>query len=165
MLSLKQFNDSDETSALQAIAHCVAIEAWQQQLVARRPFRDIEELQSIALSLTDRWDEEALNSALKAHPRIGEKPVGETSEAQASRQEQAAVQDADQQSKEAIRRGNQQYEQRFQRVFLIRAKGRSPHDILTALEQRLHLSDAEELVVTLQQLREITLLRLLEAIQ
>jgi 2-oxo-4-hydroxy-4-carboxy-5-ureidoimidazoline decarboxylase len=45
-------------------------------------------------------------------------------------------------------------------VFLIRAKGRSGEEILEALAQRLAHSDDEELRVTLEQLREITLLRL-----
>lgn len=165
MISLKQFNQSDAQSAQQAIAHCVAIEAWQIELVAHRPYRDIATLHRVAAELTAGWGEEALTSALKAHPRIGERPTGESSEAQASRQEQAAVQQTDQQSKEAIRLGNLRYEQRFQRVFLIRAKGRSPQDILAALEQRLQLSAAEDLEASLQQLREITALRLQEAIQ
>ena len=165
MISLKQFNESDAQSAQQAIAHCVAIEAWQTELVAHRPYRDIATLHRVAAELTAGWGEEALTSALKAHPRIGERPTGESSEAQASRQEQAAVQQTDKQSKEAIRLGNLRYEQRFQRVFLIRAKGRSPQDILAALEQRLQLSAAEDIEASLQQLREITVLRLQEAIQ
>ena len=165
MISLKRFNECDAQSAQQAIAHCVAIEAWQKELVARRPYRDITSLQRVAAELTEWWGEEALVSALKAHPRIGERPTGESSEAQASRSEQAAVEESDQQSKEAIRLGNLRYEQRFQRVFLIRAKGRSPQDILAALEQRLQLSEAEDVQASLQQLREITALRLQEAVQ
>ncbi|MBT0725375.1 2-oxo-4-hydroxy-4-carboxy-5-ureidoimidazoline decarboxylase [Rosenbergiella sp. S61] len=165
MISLKQFNDGDIQSAQQAIAHCVAIEAWQTQLVARRPYRDIAALQAVASALTEGWGKDELTLALRAHPRIGERPTGESSEAQASRSEQAAVQDSDRQSKEAIRLGNQRYEQRFQRVFLIRAKGRSPQEILAALQQRLQLSEAEDIEVSVQQLREITALRLQEAIQ
>ncbi|WP_250317906.1 2-oxo-4-hydroxy-4-carboxy-5-ureidoimidazoline decarboxylase [Rosenbergiella nectarea] len=165
MISLKQFNESDAQSAQQAIAHCVAIETWQTELVARRPYRDILALQAVAAELTEGWGKEALTLALKAHPRIGERPTGESSEAQASRSEQAVVQESDQQSKEAIRLGNLRYEQRFQRVFLIRAKGRSPQDILVALEQRLQLSEAEDVEASVQQLREITALRLQEAIQ
>lgn len=165
MISLKQFNESDAQGAQQAIAHCVAIETWQTELVAHRPYPDIEALHKVATELTAEWGKEALVLALKAHPRIGERPMGESSEAQASRSEQAAVQDADQQSKEAIRLGNLLYEQRFQRVFLIRAKGRSPQDILAALEQRLQFSDAEDIEASVEQLREITALRLQEAIQ
>jgi len=165
MHSLQQFNRYDLQQARQVIAHCVAIAAWQSQLLARRPFRDTTELYRVASELMANWGEEELLSALDAHPRIGERPAGQSSEAEASRNEQAAVQESDAQSKEAIRLANQRYEQRFHRIFLIRAKGRSPQDILTSLAQRLQLSDAEDIKVSVQQLREITLLRLQEAIQ
>ncbi|MBH8469800.1 OHCU decarboxylase, partial [Klebsiella pneumoniae] len=44
--------------------------------------------------------------------------------------------------------------------FLIRAKGRSGEEILQALRARLENSDAQEVQAALEQLREITLLRL-----
>lgn len=69
----------------------------------------------------------------------------------------------DRQLAEALRLGNADYEARFGRV-LIRAKGRSVEEILEALRQRLTHSDAEETAVALEQLREITLLRLAGAI-
>jgi hypothetical protein len=43
---------------------------------------------------------------------------------------------------------------------LIRAKGRSGEEILQALHARLENSDAQEVRAALEQLREITLLRL-----
>ena len=61
---------------------------------------------------------------------------------------------------QALREGNARYEARFGRVFLIRAKGRSGEDILQALRARLENSDAQEVWAALEQLREITLLRL-----
>ncbi len=45
-------------------------------------------------------------------------------------------------------------------MFLIRAKGRSGEEILQALHARLENSDAQEVRAALEQLREITLLRL-----
>ena len=45
-------------------------------------------------------------------------------------------------------------------MFLIRAKGRSAAEILQALTQRLTNNDAQEIEAALEQLREITLLRL-----
>lgn len=59
-----------------------------------------------------------------------------------------------------MREGNARYEARFGRVFLIRAKGRSGEDILQALEGRLKNTNAQEVQAALEQLREITLLRL-----
>ncbi len=61
---------------------------------------------------------------------------------------------------QALREANARYEARFGRVFLIRAKGRSGEEILQALHARLENSDAQEVRAALEQLREITLLRL-----
>ena len=56
--------------------------------------------------------------------------------------------------------GNRAYEQRFGRVFLIRAAGRSSTEILDKLQTRLGNSpDAEDEVVA-DQLRQIALIRL-----
>ena len=61
---------------------------------------------------------------------------------------------------QALREGNARYEARFGRVFLIRAKGRSGEEILQALNARLENNDTQEVLTALEQLREITLLRL-----
>lgn len=165
MPTLKQFNESDAQQALRWIAHCVAIPDWQQQIIAQRPYASLAQLQAAALTASELWGKQELDLALTAHPRIGERPEGRGSEASASRDEQSAVQEAEQVLKQLIAQGNQQYEQRFQRVFLIRAKGRSPEEIVDSLQQRLSNSDNQEVLVSLQQLREITLLRLQEAFQ
>jgi 2-oxo-4-hydroxy-4-carboxy-5-ureidoimidazoline decarboxylase len=111
----------------------------------------------------ESWGSAELEQALSAHPRIGEKPAG-SRRMPLSRQEQSAVNVDDMQLAEALRMGNARYEARFGRVFLIRAKGRSGKRSCSALEQRLANSVTEEMAVALEQLREITLLRLAGAI-
>jgi len=64
--------------------------------------------------------------------------------------------------KQALLSGNQQYEQRFSRVFLIRAKGRTSAEILENLERRLHNTPEQEWRETTEQLQQITLLRFKE---
>ncbi len=56
--------------------------------------------------------------------------------------------------------GNRAYEERFDRVFLIRAAGRDSSEILSELERRLGNDDVTERAETLTQLRQIALLRL-----
>lgn len=56
--------------------------------------------------------------------------------------------------------GNAAYEERFGRVFLIRAAGRDPGEILGELDRRLHNDDATERAETVDNLRQIALLRL-----
>ena len=63
-----------------------------------------------------------------------------------------------------LRAGNEAYEERFGRVFLIRAAGRSAEEILAALESRLSNDEDTEQAIVADQLREIALLRLAGAV-
>ncbi|MDI9224073.1 2-oxo-4-hydroxy-4-carboxy-5-ureidoimidazoline decarboxylase [Pantoea sp. EA-12] len=163
-MDLASFNQAAEADAQAAIAHCVAIPGWQQALVAARPFDDLTALHSAADRLAQNWQREELEQALSAHPRIGEKAQGVGKEASLSRNEQSAMQQADGALQFAMLAGNQSYEQRFGRVFLIRAKGRSGEEMLAELQRRLNNNDETEQQEALTQLREITLLRLKESI-
>ena len=60
----------------------------------------------------------------------------------------------------AIADGNRVYEDRFDRVFLIRAAGRSRREILAELRRRLTLDDNTEAAIVGSELRDIALLRL-----
>ena len=160
MIALHDFNHLPHEKALALIHPCVALPEWADALALRRPYASRDELFSTANALTQNWDEAALAQALNAHPRIGEKPAGSQAEAALSRQEQGEVNDRDAALARALREGNARYEALFGRVFLIRAKGRSGEEILQALHARLENSDAQEVRAALEQLREITLLRL-----
>jgi len=160
MIALKHFNQLDNDAAAALIAPCVAIPAWTAALVQGRPYAELPALLNAAREAAQTWGEAELVQALSAHPRIGERPVGQQAHAALSRQEQGAVNTSDARLAQALREGNARYEARFGRVFLIRAKGRSGEAILAALEQRLQNNDAQEVAESLAQLREITLLRL-----
>lgn len=77
-----------------------------------------------------------------------------------SRAEQGGVDNAPDETAAAIRRGNLDYENRFGRVFLIRAAGRSAGEILEQLTLRLGNTPEQEDQIVAEQLREIALLRL-----
>lgn len=64
----------------------------------------------------------------------------------------------------AIAAGNAAYEERFGRVFLIRAAGRSPEQMRAELDRRRANDDESETAEALDQLRQIALLRLEGAI-
>ncbi|MDU2938273.1 MAG: 2-oxo-4-hydroxy-4-carboxy-5-ureidoimidazoline decarboxylase [Enterobacteriaceae bacterium] len=160
MIALNHFNQLSTSEALAVLQPCVALPSWSAALVAARPYASLAGLRKEAYQQTLGWGAAELETALGAHPRIGEKPAGPQTHAAFSRQEQSAVDDRDARLTQALKEGNARYEARFGRVFLIRAKGRSGEEILEALAQRLAHSDDEELRITLEQLREITLLRL-----
>jgi 2-oxo-4-hydroxy-4-carboxy-5-ureidoimidazoline decarboxylase len=94
------------------------------------------------------------------HPRIGERPTAGTTEASMSRSEQAGVDPADAAAAEALAKGNRDYEEKFGRVFLIRAAGRTAPEILQSLHERLTNTPAQEDTIVARQLREIAVLRL-----
>ena len=158
--ALCQFNTANTEQAIGMIASCVALPEWQTRLVSGRPYASVKALLMRAAAIGEGWTQADLETALRAHPRIGEKPKDASPESALSRQEQSAVNSHDGALAQALAQGNADYEARFGRVFLVRAKGRSGDEILTLLRQRLTLSEAEEASEALEQLRQITLLRL-----
>ncbi|MFM2481301.1 2-oxo-4-hydroxy-4-carboxy-5-ureidoimidazoline decarboxylase [Celerinatantimonas sp. YJH-8] len=163
-MQLHHWNQLDPKAAREQIKPCVAIREWAVQLTARRPYLSYEAMQEMAMVLMADWDEEALDRALQAHPRIGEKKTMTDTESAFSRQEQSSI-DPSEALTQALSEGNQRYEQRFGRVFLIRAKGRSGEQILDELNRRLQLDAEHELAEALEALKAITLLRLETLIQ
>ncbi|TQN35729.1 2-oxo-4-hydroxy-4-carboxy-5-ureidoimidazoline decarboxylase [Blastococcus colisei] len=159
MSSLDDFDDEPADQAVQALRACNAAPRFAAELVAGRPYRDVDTLvtraEEVARSLP--WDEVLI--ALGAHPRIGDRMAGDSTEAMSSRTEQSSMTGADDATREALLDGNRRYEDRFGHVFLIRASGRSPEEMLAELERRLgNDEDAERAEVT-EQLAQITALR------
>jgi 2-oxo-4-hydroxy-4-carboxy-5-ureidoimidazoline decarboxylase len=66
---------------------------------------------------------------------------------------------ADDDVRAALVEGNRAYEQRFGHVFLIRAAGRSPEEMLAELRRRLANDEATERAEVTEQLAQITGLR------
>lgn len=161
-MKLTQFNQLSAADAENSIEHCVALTDWAAALVDARPYASLSALLAQADSLTQTWDSLALAQALSAHPRIGERAAGSGKEAALSSREQGQVNPADLPLAQALQVGNATYEERFGQVFLIRARGRSGQQILAELHRRLNNDAQQEQREALQQLRDITLLRLEE---
>ena len=66
---------------------------------------------------------------------------------------------ADDATRAALAEGNRAYEERFGHVFLIRASGRSPAEMLGELRRRLGNDEETERRETTRQLAQITALR------
>jgi 2-oxo-4-hydroxy-4-carboxy-5-ureidoimidazoline decarboxylase len=157
---LDEFNTADAGAAASVVGVWAAIPAWIDAVVAGRPYASVDALTAHAADLADEWTAADLDTALAHHPRIGQRPIGAGAEAAASRREQAAMTDAATDVADAIAAGNAAYEQRFGRVFLICAAGRSPEAILAELTRRLGNDDDVEAREALGQLGEIAILRL-----
>ena len=79
-----------------------------------------------AATLTD----DELERALARHPRIGERADAARHDAGHSTREQAGVDRDDADVAARLAEGNRAYEERFDRVFIIRAAGRDAPEIL-----------------------------------
>ena len=134
----------------------LAVERWVEDVASRAPFATLDELLAVAGAEASPLSPDEIAEAIAHHPRIGEKPAGASASEQLSRSEQGASTEL----AEEIADGNAAYEQRFGRVFIIRAAGRTRREILDELTRRLDLDDAVELQVVGEQLRDIALLRL-----
>jgi 2-oxo-4-hydroxy-4-carboxy-5-ureidoimidazoline decarboxylase len=134
----------------------LAVPRWVEDVASRAPFDTLEELLLVAYTEATPLAPDEIDQAIAHHPRIGEKPKGDGASQQLSRSEQGESTEL----AEELAAGNAAYEQRFGRVFIIRAAGRTRAEILAELERRLQLDDDTELLVVGEQLRDIALLRL-----
>jgi 2-oxo-4-hydroxy-4-carboxy-5-ureidoimidazoline decarboxylase len=133
---------------------CLSVPRWADDVLEGQPYPEeralLEAADKAARDLTD----EELDQALSGHPRIGERGGAQ------SQREQSGVDPSQGDTAERLAKGNAAYEERFDRVFLIRAAGRDAEEILAELERRLQNDDETERAETVDNLRQIALLRL-----
>ncbi|MGY2065977.1 2-oxo-4-hydroxy-4-carboxy-5-ureidoimidazoline decarboxylase [Blastococcus sp. SYSU DS0619] len=157
---LAEFNALPTEEATTAVRRCADIPAFATAVVAGRPYAAVEELLAGAREHAAAWTDAEVTAALADHPRIGERAAGDGPGAALSSREQAGVDRADAELQRRLAEGNRRYEERFGRIYLVRAAGRTGPELLDLLEQRLGNDPATELAVTRAQLAEIALLRL-----
>ncbi|MHB1171433.1 MAG: 2-oxo-4-hydroxy-4-carboxy-5-ureidoimidazoline decarboxylase [Lacisediminihabitans sp.] len=148
------------TSLRDGLAASLSVERWIDEVASAAPFESLDELLKVAHDAATSLSPSEIDEAISHHPRIGETPVGQGIAQELSRSEQASSDADDAELAAALAAGNAAYEERFDRVFLIRAAGRTRTEILTELTRRLELDDATELAIVGEQLRGIALLRL-----
>jgi 2-oxo-4-hydroxy-4-carboxy-5-ureidoimidazoline decarboxylase len=156
---LEQFNQQSEADARATLQSCLDVPRWVDEVLSGRPYDSAPVVLHKARAAAASFTDEEIDAALSRHPRIGEQ-AGAGHDAEFSAKEQSAVGDADPTVTEAIRAGNAEYENRFDRVFLIRAAGRPATEILAELRRRLNNTPDAERAEVVTQLREIALTRL-----
>lgn len=150
-MRIEEFDVAPKDVVAGVLGSCVAIASWIDGLIRERPFGERALLLRRAGELAQAWTEREVLAALADHPRIGETPTA------LSAQEQSGV---EAELAERLADGNRRYEQRFGRVYLVRARGRTGEEMLELLEQRLTNDPATEIEVTRSELAEIALIRL-----
>ncbi len=149
-----------ETELRERLAAALGVARWVDEVAGRAPFRDVEELARIGRESATPLSDAELDEAVAHHPRIGERREGGGASVRLSSNEQDGLGAADEGLDAAIVRGNRVYEDRFGRVFLIRAVGRSREEVADELQRRLTNAPDEEAEEAKEQLRQIMELRL-----
>ncbi len=161
MSYLEQWNGMPAEDASAAVLPCCASRAWAAALVARRPLETLPELLAASDSAWWSLSPQDWSEAFAAHPRLGEQHAAAAlSQAIAwSEQEQASLK-AEEEMRARILENNRAYEERFGRVFLLRAAGRTATEVLAIQQKRLRNTAEAELREAAEQQREITHSRL-----
>jgi 2-oxo-4-hydroxy-4-carboxy-5-ureidoimidazoline decarboxylase len=162
-VSVDGFNALPDAEATRRLLTCLNVPRWAAEVTSKKPYPNYAALAVQAERSAARLSDAELSAALDGHPRIGER-AGAGHEAEFSAREQAQVDRDDSAEMAALADGNREYEERFGRVFLIRAAGRSSSEILDELRRRLRNDDNTELAETVTALREIALLRLKDVV-
>jgi OHCU decarboxylase len=163
MNRIEWLNSLSTIDATAEFLKCCGCENWARAMTDARPFGDQDTLfqkaDSVWWSLTDQdWLE-----AFRAHPKIGEQKAAGFQSEQArnwSKQEQSAVEQTAVETRAALARGNQEYEERFGFIFIVCATGKSSEEMLVILNERLQNDPQTELRAAAEEQRKITRLRL-----
>ena len=158
-LDVSLFNAAPADDLRRSLLACCDVPRWAEAVLAGRPYDDPSALLAAADRAARELTPAEVDRALAAHPRIGERAQGASTEAAWSRGEQSGVA-KDASTQEQLAAGNRAYEERFGRVFLICATGLSAEDVLASLRERLEHDPAAEEAVVADELRKIAVLRL-----
>ncbi|MFL6291586.1 MAG: allantoicase [Thermoanaerobaculia bacterium] len=143
---------------------CCGSRTWAARVARDRPFRAPQDLYAAAERAFGQLGREDWLEAFAAHPRIGERAAGEGVASRWAAQEQSGTGEASPEILAELAEANRLYEQRFGHVFLVRAAGRSPEEMLAELRRRLGNDAETERTEATEQLAQITALRVRELV-
>ncbi len=149
-----RFNELTEADAQAELHSCLAVPRWIDEMVAGRPYASAADAITLGGARARTMTPAEVELALARHPRIGERASAQHDAAFSAR-EQSGMAQAGEDVAAAIRVGNVAYENKFGRVFLIRAAGREPAEMLVELQRRLASDDGAELSEVIEQLAQI----------
>ena len=160
---LAHWNELPQDEAAREIVACCGSGTWSAKMASRRPIQDEATLLALSDEIWRTLSETGWQEAFRSHPRIGESNADKTVAAQSSawsEQEQQKAAAADEAVKMALKWGSREYEQKFGRIFIVCATGKSASEILEILRRRLHNDDATELQLAAEEQRQIMHIRL-----
>ena len=160
-LTLARLNTMPADEAAQHFRACCGSSRWVEGMLARRPFDSLEQMLSASDAVWRMTGPRDWNEAFAHHPRIGERQAATHVSAAArawSAGEQSAAQGAS--TRAALARANEAYEERFGRIYLVCAAGRSGEELLADIAARMNNPPDKELEIAVEEQRKIITLRL-----
>ena len=159
--TLAHWNALNAYAAATAILPCNGSRTWAKGMAALRPFDSAFDLTCTADRVWLALSEADWQQAFDSHPRIGEHRAKAASaqSLQWSSGEQAAAQ-LTEDTQAQLAAANRAYEERFGRIFIVCASGKSATEMLAILNARLANDPATELREAAEQQRQITQIRL-----
>jgi len=161
--ALARWNSLPLEEAARQVLPCCGSNAWAAAMASKRPVLDEATFLAASDEIWRGLGEADWLEAFRSHPRIGESRAEKSVAAQSSawsEQEQKKAATADEAIKTALTWGNREYEQKFGRIFIVCATGKSASEILEILRRRLHNDDATELQQAAEEQRQIMHIRL-----
>ncbi len=143
-----------------ALVACCGSTAWVKAMADERPFASLATLKKRAAEIWQRLSTADFDEAFRAHPRIGDQKAGGT-----PAKEQARVAEASQAVKDELREANRAYEERFGRIYIVCATGKSAEEMLAIAKERMKNDPETELRRAADEQRKITELRLEKMVQ
>ena len=153
---LDAFNDLSRAEVEAQLKTCCASQRWAAAMTLERPYRTPESLYDAADRVWWSLDQSDWLQAFAAHPRIGDRAAADPT----AQREQAGAARASAELRAALAEANRRYEERFGRVFLICAAGKSAEDLLASIRHRMGNDEQAELHVAAAEQAKITRLRL-----
>ena len=160
---LEAWNELGNDAAAAAVLPCCGSMRWAVMMANSRPVEEEATMLRRAEEIWWQLDETDWLEAFATHPRIGERETPNRASRQSaawSAAEQRDVLAEDDSVLAALAEGNRRYEERFGRVFLVCASGKTAREMLETLKKRLANDEKTELREAAQQQLEITALRL-----
>jgi 2-oxo-4-hydroxy-4-carboxy-5-ureidoimidazoline decarboxylase len=179
---LARWNATQHDAAAKQILPCCGSKAWAREMADRRPVKNEASLMAASDDVWRNLNESDWMEAFNSHPRIGESSAPHSS-TQRSSSQQSGVQQFSVQSaawamqeqkkvaegadavKIALAEGNRDYENKFGRIFIVCATGKSAAELLEILQRRLQNDAVSELHEAAEQQRQITRIRLKKWLQ
>ena len=149
--------------AVGEILPCCGSETCAKEVVSKRPIAAESTLFRTSDEIWSSLDESDWLEAFRSHPRIGDANSEKEATAKSSAwsvQEQRSAAANDDDVRAALKSANREYEQKFGRIFIVCATGKSASEILEILRRRLDNDEATELRQAAEEQRLIMQIRL-----